>query len=775
MKLHRRTFLKSASFAAGSFILPSGLITAAPVQSSIVLPEGSAPAPVNFPHFPNRLLAFIWRNWNLVPIQKLATVIKTSVEQVRTLGRSIGLSTPARVTADQLRRSYITIIRRNWHLLPYNQLLELLDWTPEHMAYILREDDFLFVKLGNLKPKCSPLLYTAPIVLESKRSSEIAALLRAETESEVHAEPLFSFIKDLAAFPKKKQLHRGSTKNENPRFCYSYFALYGDPLLEPELDPYPDGYLARLAELGVNGVWLQAVLHKLAPFPWINENAAERARRLRNLAALTKRAAQQGIGIYLYLNEPRAMPVEFFEDKPELKGVREGNYCALCTSVPEVQSAIANAIAHVCAAAPDLAGFFSISGSENLTNCWSHGNGAACPRCGKRSPAEVIAEINKVFHEGIEKANTKADLLVWDWGWHDDWAEEIIKRLPASAALMSVSEWGIPIRRGGIDGVVGEYSISTIGPGPRATRHWNWARQRGLRTIAKIQAGNTWELSAVPYIPALQNVALHAARLKEAQVDGLMLGWTLGGYPSPNLEIACKIFSGKLEKEMIAEELIDHALHQLATERFGIALAGPIITAWKTFSAAFSEFPFHGGLVYNAPMQFGPSNLLWSEPTGYHATMIGFPYDDLDGWRQTYPADVFIQQFTKIADGFDSGIETLQTAARSISNLNPQFGAVLKKEISIATAAAIHFRSTANQARFVQLRDGLKGLPAEAPVREQLRAILQSEIKLARRLFQLQQKDSRIGFEASNQYYYTPQDLLEKIMNCQYLLDQWLV
>ena len=39
----------------------------------------------------------------------------------------------------------------------------------------------------------------------------------------------------------------------SPRYCYSYFALYGDPLLDPALDPYPDGYLARLAASGVTG------------------------------------------------------------------------------------------------------------------------------------------------------------------------------------------------------------------------------------------------------------------------------------------------------------------------------------------------------------------------------------------------------------------------------------------------------------------------------------------------------------------------------------------
>ena len=31
-------------------------------------------------------------------------------------------------------------------------------------------------------------------------------------------------------------------------------------------------------------------------------------------------------------------------------------------------------------------------------------------------------------------------LLVWDWGWANDWAEGIIERLPAKASLVSVSE-----------------------------------------------------------------------------------------------------------------------------------------------------------------------------------------------------------------------------------------------------------------------------------------------------------------------------------------------
>jgi hypothetical protein len=344
-------------------------------------------------------------------------------------------------------------------------------------------------------------------------------------------------------------------------------------------------------------------------------------------------------------------------------------------------------------------------------------------------------------------------LIVWDWGWADAWAEDAINRLPAGASFMSVSEWSLPIRRGGIGSTVGEYSISSIGPGPRAQRHWAVARKRGLRTVAKIQAGNTWELSAVPYIPALHNVAQHAANLRAAGVKDVMLGWTLGGYPSPNLEVVTEL----LENNALP---VDDALEQVAERRYG--KDNGVVDAWRQVSEAFSEFPYHIGVVYNAPMQVGPANLLWEKPTGYRATMVGLPYDDLDTWRSVYPADIFIAQMDKVAAGFHEAAAKLKAVPR---------------EAGIVEAAAIHFRSTANQARFVRVRRAL----AEAKTRDDaarelstLSNILEREIELARALYRIQSGDSRIGFEASNQYYYVPEDLMEKVLNCRDLLERWI-
>ena len=815
-QLSRRHFIATTAATAATFAI-APLAPAAerangagrhakPQPSSISasdLPAGSAPPPVPLPHFPSRLHAFVWRNWPLVPVERMAKVVGTRPADLLRLGRAMGLAEPPRITADQQRRSALTVIRRNWHLLPYEQLLDLLGWTAEQMAFTLREDDFLFVKLGSLKPKCEPLRYSPSDEKTLAREREIARVVREEFPEGVGEgkESLFRFVRDLSRRPPRSRItEHGTRKTLSPRFCYSYFALYGDPLLEPEADPYPDGFLARLAASGVDGVWLQAVLYKLAPFPWQPSLSARYQERLANLRKLVVRARKHSIGVWLYLNEPRAMPLAFFQDRPQMKGVVEGDHAALCTSDADVRRYIVESVASICRAVPDLAGFFTISGSENLTNCWSHGGGASCPRCATRGAAEVIAEVNGLFWEGIRKGSlprtnaspdgshavtSAATLIVWDWGWRDEWAEEIIKRLPQGVALMSVSEWSIPIRRGGVETVVGEYSISTVGPGPRAKRHWELARQRGLKVMAKIQAGNTWELSAVPYIPALANVAQHAANLRAAGVQGLMLGWTLGGYPSPNLEVVAEIAgegdslnreTGKsLNREVLSP---DEAMMIVARRRFGEALAPAVVQAWREFSAAFSEFPFHGGLVYNAPMQYGPSNLLWAEPTGYRATMVGFPYDDLDGWRQVYPAEVFIAQFDKVADGFERDLAKLKEADElRQTDLTSEQQRALRAELNVAAAAAIHFRTTANQARFVQARRALavaKSAEEARPLLAALEKTLRDEIALARQLHAIQTRDSRIGFEASNQYYYVPADLAEKVLNCRDLLERWL-
>ena len=207
------------------------------------------------------------------------------------------------------------------------------------------------------------------------------------------------------------------------------------------------------------------------------------------------------------------MPAGFFEKHPGIKGVGEGEYSTMCTSTPEVRAWLSDSLAYVFEQVPGLGGVFTITASENLTHCASHYQSAHCPRCKDRPPAEITAEVNTAIEAGVHRGNPNAKVIVWDWGWQDAWAPDIMARLPKSVWFMSVSEWSKEFTRGGVKNQVGEYSLSVVGPGPRATRHWKLAQEQGLKTAAKMQINNTWEMAAVPYVPVMDQVAEHCSNL----------------------------------------------------------------------------------------------------------------------------------------------------------------------------------------------------------------------------------------------------------------------
>lgn len=775
MRFNRRQFIATNAALGGLFWLNQ---LPFPVAAAPAAQAGKAALQVG--HFPNALYALVWRNWGLVPLERMARTVGATPAQLQSIATFMGLATVDEVTTDQWERSYLTVIRRNWHLLPTEQLQELLGWDAQKLDFTLKEDDFFYVKLGNLKPDCPPVNYAELAVLSAADERSFTTLLKAAFPNGLPTEqmPYFRFVKELSTPVGKRPAKSGGAIEGgfSPRIAYPYFALFGDPLLDPEIDSYPDAYLERLAASGVDSIWIHIVLSKLTPFPWDPSLSTHWEQRLANLDALTRRVRKHGMGIYLYLNEPRHQPEAFFEQYPELRG--QGT--ALCTSQPAVQQYLENAIATIIERAPQLAGFFSITASENPTHCWSHGQGDKCPRCAPLGPQKVVSTLNNLYSRGIARGYASAvasgkggvaeghpKLIVWDWGWADGWAAGIVPELTTDhTLLMSVSEWELEIERGGVSSRVGEYSISSIGPGPRARNHWKIAKDHGLKTMAKIQANNTWETAAVPYIPAVYNVAKHIENLRHEGVEGLMLSWTLGGYPSPNLEVASLMGS---DRNIPVEE----AVRTVALHRFGKA-ADAIVRAWQDFSMHFSKFPYHIGVVYNAPLQCGPSNLLWPEPTGYAATMVGLPYDDVATWCAIYPPAVFAGLFRDMGQSFACILRQLDGDCTALDLSHETRQAVLL-ERNIIETISIHYQSIANQVDFITLREEATAMESDrGTIVRKLSEVLNHEIVLARRMSALQISDSRLGFEASNHYFYTPADSYEKVLNCQDLLDNWL-
>ena len=98
------------------------------------------------------------RNFGLVSNKKLAEVLRTDEDTVKREAERLGID-GIKYNADWKRLGYINLIKNNWHILPYSQLLELLEMSEEELAYCLKEDDFLGIKLGSFKAKAEEIRY----------------------------------------------------------------------------------------------------------------------------------------------------------------------------------------------------------------------------------------------------------------------------------------------------------------------------------------------------------------------------------------------------------------------------------------------------------------------------------------------------------------------------------------------------------------------------------------------------------------------------------------
>lgn len=678
-------------------------------------------AAIELSHFPTKHQAFIFRAYEYVPIDRIAKVLGTDVETVRHAAGEMGL--PDYAPGDLwLRRGYITIIRRMWHILPYEQLLELLDMDEQTLARIMREDDFLDVKLSD-KPYCERISWRELTEEERIRTRQIQKLMQSLDFS---GKQPFAFEYDV---PKMQFTGK---ERFSTRMIYAFSGLYQHAFDVDSEEFLPDEQLKAYQALGINGIWTQGVLSQLTPFPFDPAVSAGYEQRIKKMRAMTERLARYGIKLYLYLNEPRSMPLFFFEKYPELRGHVQGEDACLCISTPQVRDYLTDAVESICRAVPLIGGFFTITRSENLTNCYSHSgfawNPCNCPRCKNRGVGEVVAETIDCILNGAYRVSRDIKVFAWSWRW-DEFNEDIIRQLPKDVILLSQSELDIPFEIGGVKGNVLDYSMSIVGPGERARREWKLAKDRGLEVGAKVQINTTWEASTVPAIPVRPSIEKHIKTLQEEGVQHLLLSWTLGGYPCRNIAAAAKYFY---------EECSDQSKGPAPYE------------AEKQFVEAFREFPFHINVLYFGPQNAGPSNLLFEKPTGYKTSMTCFAYDDLKGWRSIYPLSTFEEQFSKLCKKWEIGLDMLDEEDESETAI-------------MARATYCLFKSSLNQIRFIRARD--EGFYSDAV------SAAKEELLTAKRMLALMNKNAAIGYEAANHYYYSKGQLAEKIINCNYIVE----
>lgn len=831
-------------------------------DGSIIPLPGLSDKSLTFEHFPTAMQAFIFRNWDMVPKERLALVLGTSVENIERQADKMGLG-PQRDVSQWAQKGYITIIRSNWHILTYEQLLLLLGWDKERLALVLKEDDFLYHKLANFKPFCETLTYRElsdederktglikdtmlkkvrrydneivrepfdffnpvypDIVFKKSRNEKYKAVLTddwvivdhtndgdirfvaegfmrdiksawgvnlsfgtgvkncivlkygfCEKKAEYHEVDIkedcititakdnagilrgLTYLSDLArlsggAFFEVKKYER--SPRFGARFIYSFCGLYNDAF-DVDSEVYcPDELLSAYSKLGVNGIWTQAVLYRITKFPYEKSISEGWRERLENLRRFVNRAKKFGIKIYLYLNEPRSMPLSFFEEYPEMKGAVRGDFACMCTSSPKVQEYLHNAVTQLCKSVPDLGGLFTITMSENMTNCYSVSVDEKCPVCSARPAYEVVAQVNSIIASAAHSINKDIHVIAWDWAWSGELFDEksrlkCVELMPKDVIVMCQRESGIPFTIGGISGVVRDYSLSIEGISPVSKVTWDAAKRMGHQTAAKMQINNTWECSTATFLPVYRLLMSHLNALVHEDIGHIMLSWTLGGYPSPNIKLASGIFFEDVKNNS------DVGLNEILETMYG-DYAEAVGQATDIFSEAFKEFPFHVDTLYNAPQNAGVSNLLFAQPTGFNATMTCYSYDDLESWRSIYPQDIFENQFKLLCEKWEKGLKKLE--------------ALPECELKdMAFVGYSLFKASYNQIRFVRARDKFSA-SNDDDIKKELISILDDEAELTEKVYRIMLRNPSVGYEAANHYYYSRGMLAEKMVNCEYL------
>jgi hypothetical protein len=842
------------------------------VSTSII---GAETLPPDLEYFPSRLHAAVFRNWDIVPHERLARVLGTDTSRIQKLGKQLGLSVPKPLRAEEVSRNVEIVLRRNWAVFPRKQIEELLGFTPEQFDEFIGKEAFLPALLASPPAGLKTLQYEAPTPEAVRRAKWFANNVRRHVQevSSTPEEPRLAYIEDLSrahnpgdyirgakpepgevnlqrgwkieSFPgatdvlnnaakdfsqycreiqrcsgmqisnraeqgKPLRLKLANINNESPeayvlkvsssdlsitgnseigvarglvelerrmgerggpflkpanetnapsfspRYVYSYFTLLTDVLGQDVVDGHPDGYLNELFHQDADGIWVYTLLEDLVPSPVFPEiNKPSSAARLARLRDLVNRAGKRGLKVYIYLNEPRAQSLSFFEKHPEVRGQVEGNHAALCTSTEAVQLHLRTAFEKVFREVPGLGGVFVITASENLSNCYSHGYGnrTTCPRCSKRSSADVVAEAIRCMSEGVWAADPKARFIVWDWSWHsvlgEETPEKIIAKSPKGVGLMADFERGTRIVRGGIPMNVEEYSISVVGPSPRAKIRSAQAKQFGFDYLAKIQLSTTWECGTVPFIPVPNLLWRKAEALQDVGASGTMSTWTIGSYPSPNTEaFAVRNWNSQLSET--------EGLRRIAARRYGEAAADDAVRGWTKLSSAFAEeFPFSVS-PYAGPLQHGPC-LPWylhDIPAGYGNTTLFNCKDDWRHWTAPYPQDVMTKLLRHLCARWDEGLADLRLAA---AKAPPERRALIERDLGVTWMVGYYYRTYANALEFYGARDGgdISGMKRHAA----------ADLKETTEALRLVRSDSRLGWEVELQYFYRPQDVLEKLIS----------
>ena len=544
-----------------------------------------------------------------------------------------------------------------------------------------------------------------------------------------------------------------------------------------DIDYYPEEYLSKLAQEGINGLWLTITFREICGSK-VRPACADAAKRLAKLRTVVERCRRYGIKIWAFCIEPAA----WSSSNPLPRGYEEQLACGwskersvhgsfpFCVKSEEAQQYLEECTYSLFSAVPHLGGIINISFGERMTSCLSRFSplnecGKLCEDCPFKSPKEIFKEVNGAMARGMKRANPTSTFISWLYIPYaeqiDGWVYELPKDLDGEVVVSFNFESGITRNQLGRTRAGGDYWLSAVGPSDRFCRMVEACKGR-VEMSAKIQVGCSHEIATIPYVPVPGILYRKYREMKRLGVRHVMQCWYFGNYPGLMNEAA-----GKLAFEDFTKDE-DAFLQELARPDWGTD-AAQVVAAWKLFAEAYGNYPLDIQFQYYGPMHDGP---VWPLHLKYNFSSLtrswqpdGFPSGDAIGeCLANFSLDEVVRLCDMLSDKWHEGVQELLKADVEHHRM----------ELSLAEALDIQFTSAAHILRFYAMRHALMMTQPQDAKRLlfAMREIVLQEITVSERLAKLCEADGRFGYHSEAEVFkYFPEKLRWRAMLLKKLLE----
>ncbi len=690
------------------------------------------------------------RTHGLVSDTRLADYLEISEDELDSLREPLALP---EMEMEQPDRAFPIVMRRLHDLIPEQQIAYLLDLSLEECRQMALDMDFLDVKLG-ARPDAYPQITLDDAGLDEAAESFVSGCCD-QLRLIQNGERPFAFLKELSIEEPMPTPAPVSDSCLDFRMMHSYTGSHGDFLLHGD-EFYNAGILSRMRNRGVNAGWMPALLRDMAPTEIFPEFGHGHETRIANLRLQVAKAAQYGIKLFLYFNEPRFMPEAFFEAHPEARGMPspQPGYYGMCTSNEQVREWMQQSVAYLFEAVPELGGVVLITASENSTNCYSHRAATdpnACPRCAARGADAALSDCANLMAAGIEQAGSKAEVIQWLWAWDGMLGEEgtlnAVDLLRPEIRVMVDWAKNTPYELFGEKASIGEYTLAYVKPSEFSQRVIAKLRSQGRKVLSKCALVSTVEMNALPYLPVMMNAQKLLTEHVQRQMDGLLCCWIFGAYPGRSMELLAHLSDAQ-------------PAQALASKYYGTA-ADHALKAWQCFSDGMANYPTVVPVLYFSAVNPGPGLKFPLTPEPWRWGMVAMATERLAEASHPFSPEVVIKGFRKLAESFAEGLKHMADAVRLADR--PEWAEENQRDLGICQACWHHFNTAANYAEFILTRNRWLSNPEDAGLRVEVRGLLQAELQNAEGMLPLASADSRMGYEGSIGYFYTPMEIVEKI------------